>query len=109
MDRKALQLKIWNAVKDYTLAQIKGATPAQLATAASLTADEIAVAKQWKRLIMLRLINAKEEQLYETVKEDMVKPDLNALITDIVDTHGIPRPAAKKNLIQMLEELMEEL
>ena len=109
MDKKTIQIKIWNAVEDYTLAQIVSATPVQIATAASLTSEEIELAKKWQKLIKFRLINAKKDQLYDTVKEDMVKPDLQALITDIVDTHGIVRSVAKNNLMRMLEDLMENL
>jgi len=109
VDRKELQLKIWNAVKGYTLSQIQSATPAQLATAAGLTAEEIAVAKNWKNLIMFRLIAAKKAQRYTQVKDDVVGPALVSIIDTMVNDREYDRLEARRELQTILEEILEAL
>jgi len=109
VDRKELQIKIWQAVKNYTIAQIEGATPAQIAAAASLTAEEIQVAKTWKRLIMFRLIAAKRAQRYTQVKGDVVGPALVSIIDTMVADWEYDRPEARRELQTILEEILEAL
>jgi len=109
VDRKELQIKIWQAVKGYTLSQIESATPDQIANAASLTAEEIAVAKNWKNLIMFRLIAAKKAQRYTTVKGLVVGPALSNIIDTMVNDWEYDRPGARRELQTILEEILEGL
>jgi len=109
VDRKELQLKIWNAVKGYTLSQIQSATPAQLATAAGLTAEEIAVAKNWKNLIMFRLIAAKKAQRYTLVKSNVIPNGIKAILDTMVNDWEYDRPEARRELQTIIEEILETL
>ena len=107
VDRKELQIKIWAAVKNYPLAQIKNATPAQIATISDLTAEEIQVAKVWKNLIMFRLIKAKEAQQYTVMKNGIVVDGLVLILDQMVNDFGMDRKDAKQDLSNMLDELQE--
>lgn len=109
INRKLLQVKIWQAVSGYTLAQIESASYAQLATAANLTQEEIPVARQWAPLIRKRLITAKQEQLYETLRDGIVKTSLLNTITAMVEESGIERAVIKRQLSRMLDDLQEQL